>query len=89
MRALGDFVLLRATDHTLENGLVLKTAFVLESIGETVPLKLSLGDVIIYNEEKATPLDSYTVCVHYSDLYAVGIEDLFYDNDSHALGLEA
>ena len=89
MRALGDHVLLRATDQTLENGLVLKTAFVLESVGETVPLKLILGDVLLYNEEKAVPLDAHTICVHYTDLYAVGVEDLYHDNDYSSYGLEA
>ena len=88
MRALGDHVLLRATDHTMENGLVLKTAFVVESVGDTVPIKLHLGDVVLYNEEKAVPLDPHTVSVHYTDLYAVTVEDLFYDDDQR-LGLEA
>ena len=88
MRALGDHVLLRATDHTMANGLVLKTAFVVESVGDTVPIKLHLGDVVLYNEEKAVPLDPYTVSVHYTDLYAVTVEDLFYDDDQR-LGLEA
>ena len=87
MRALGDHVLLRATDHTMENGLVLKTAFVVESVGDTVPIKLNLGDVVLYNEEKAVPLDPFTVSVHYTDLYAVTVEDLFYDDDQ-TLGLE-
>ena len=89
LRALGDHVLLVATEHTLETGLVLKTAFVVESVGETVPIKLNLGDVILYNEEKAVSLDARTICVHYKDLYAIGVEDLFYDNDNSSFGLEA
>lgn len=88
MRALGDHVLLRATDHTMKNGLVLKTAFVVESVGDTVPIKLHMGDVVLYNEEKSVPLDPFTVSVHYTDLYAVTVEDLFYDDDQ-TLGLEA
>lgn len=88
MRALGDHVLLRATDHTMKNGLVLKTAFVVESVGDTVPIKLNMGDVVLYNEEKSVPLDPFTVSVHYTDLYAVTVEDLFYDDDQ-TLGLEA
>ena len=89
MRALGNHVLLVATEHTLETGLVLKTAFVVESVGETVPIKLNVGDVVLYNEERAVSLDPRTICVHYSDLYAIGVEDLFYDNDNTSFGLEA
>ncbi len=89
MRALGDHVLLVATEHTLETGLVLKTAFVVESVGETVPIKLNMGDVVLYNEERAVSLDPRTICVHYSDLYAIGVEDLYYDNDNSSFGLEA
>ena len=89
MRALGDHVLLVATEHTLETGLVLKTAFVVESVGETVPIKLNMGDVVLYNEERAVLLDPRTICVHYSDLYAIGVEDLYYDNDNSSFGLEA
>ena len=89
MRALGDHVLLVATEHTLETGIVLKTAFVVESVGETVPIKLNMGDVVLYNEERAVSLDPRTICVHYSDLYAIGVEDLYYDNDNSSFGLEA
>ena len=89
MRALGDHVLLVANEHTLDTGLVLKTAFVVESVGETVPIKLNVGDVVLYNEERAVSLDPRTICVHYSDLYAIGVEDLFYDNDNTSFGLEA
>ena len=78
----------RATDHTMKNGLVLKTAFVVESVGDTVPIKLHMGDVVLYNEEQSVPLDPFTVSVHYTDLYAVSVEDLFYDDDQR-LGLEA
>ena len=90
LRALGDYVLLRATDQTLENGLVLKTAFVVEDVGETVPasIQLNLGDAILYNEEKAVPLDARTICVHYKDLYAIAVQDIYYNNDNSSYGLE-
>ena len=42
----------------------------------------------LYNEEKSVPLDPFTISVHYTDLYAVTVEDLFYDDDQR-LGLEA
>ncbi len=69
--ALGDYVLLK-TYQPSEGGIILDTKYEVLSIGDTVPIRLKIGDKVIFDMNKI--IDSSLkdlIVVNYNDILAV------------------
>lgn len=82
MKAVGDFVILQAKDSESESGIIYSKHFVVDSLGSSVPVLLSVGNTVIFNTDSIkVTLDDGRVCVHYQDIYAYDKQNWSVDED--------
>ena len=74
--AVGDYVLLHSQESVSESGLVTETMYAVHSVGGTVPILLSEGDVVVLTDDAVmTPLHRHEFgsiyVIHYNNICAI------------------